>query len=92
MTGAYLTPTCPVTGRQLLFALEGAVVGRHAGDGGGAGSGGDATVTTGGIVSIAVLAVLVLLILRGIRGHGHADKSGANSAGGPDDGVGGGGD
>lgn len=44
---------------------------------------------TGGIVAAAILAVLALLILRGIRGHGHADKSGADSAGGPDDSGGG---
>lgn len=45
-------------------------------------------MTIGGILSVAFLAVLVVLILRGVRGHGHDDKSGADSAGGPDDSVG----
>lgn len=45
---------------------------------------------TGAIISAAILAVLAVLILRGIRGHGHADKSGADCAMGPDDIAGGG--
>ena len=47
-------------------------------------------MTIGGMISIAFLAVLVVLVLRGVRGHGHDDKSGADSGGGPDDIVGGG--
>jgi hypothetical protein len=45
-------------------------------------------MTIGAMVSIAFLAVLVVLVLRGVRGHGHDDKSGANSGGGPDDIIG----
>ncbi|HYI41124.1 MAG TPA: hypothetical protein VE053_12485 [Allosphingosinicella sp.] len=48
-------------------------------------------MTIGGIISIAFLAVMVVLILRGVRGHGHGDKSDST----PDDRldeVGGGGD
>jgi hypothetical protein len=42
------------------------------------------------MIAVGFLAVLVVLVVRGIRGHGHEDKSGADSAGGPDDAVGGG--